>query len=340
MFNLLKKFLSNSNESEIAELQKLVDDINAIESHYASLDDQMLSSQTDLLVEKYKNKQSLDEILIDAFAVVRETSKRILEMRHFDVQLMGGVTLHQGKISEMRTGEGKTLIATLAVYLNSLAKKGVHVVTVNDYLAKRDALWMGKIYKFLGLTVGCIQNGGSMTLEYESGSSNLVLIDCPRSEAYKSDVVYGTNNEFGFDYLRDNMAQTHGEKVQRDLNFAIVDEVDNILIDEARTPLIISGPAPDKTQDYKRFSIIASKLNNDTDYQLDAKRQSIAINEAGIDKIENILNIDNLYSEENQIYSHLVDNAIKANEFYKKDQQYVVRDSEIIIVDEFTGRLM
>ena len=240
----------------------------------------------------------------------------------------------------MRTGEGKTLIATLAVYLNSLSKKGVHVVTVNDYLAKRDALWMGKIYKFLGLTVGCIQNGGSMTLEYESGSDNLILIDCARSEAYKSDVVYGTNNEFGFDYLRDNMAQTHGEKVQRDLNFAIVDEVDNILIDEARTPLIISGPAPDKTQDYKRFSTIASKLKNETDYQLDAKRQSIAINVAGIDKIENILNIDNLYSEENQIYSHLVDNAIKANEFYKKDQQYVVRDSVIIIVDEFTGRLM
>ena len=340
MFNLLKIFSSNSNESEIAELQKSVDEINAVESHYASLEDEALSSQTDLLIEKYENSQSLDEILIDAFAVVRETSKRILEMRHFDVQLMGGVSLHQGKISEMRTGEGKTLIATLAVYLNSLSKKGVHVVTVNDYLAKRDALWMGKIYKFLGLTVGCIQNGESMTLEYETDSSNLILIDCPRSEAYKSDVVYGTNNEFGFDYLRDNMAQNHEEKVQRDLNFAIVDEVDNILIDEARTPLIISGPAPDKTQDYKRFSMIASKLNTVTDYQLDPKRQSIAINEGGIDKIENILKIDNLYSEENQIYSHLIDNAIKANEFYKKDQQYVVRDSEIIIVDEFTGRLM
>ena len=339
MFNFIKKLIKNSNEEEIKNLFKVVDEINSLESKYSSLSDEELKSYTEKLKEKYMSHKSLEDILVDAFAVVREASSRCLEMRHFDVQLIGGLCLHQGKIAEMRTGEGKTLVATLAAYLNTLSGNSVHVVTVNDYLAKRDSLWMGKIYNFLGLSVGCIQNNASFVLENNS-KNELELIDSNREEVYKSDIVYGTNNEFGFDYLRDNMAQESEEKVQRNLDFAIVDEVDNILIDEARTPLIISGPAPDKTQDYKKFSRIASKLNLENDYQLDSKRQSVALTEDGIDKVEKELNIDNLYSEENQIYSHLLENAIKANNFYIKNDQYVVRDSEVIIVDEFTGRLM
>jgi len=339
MFNFIKKLIKNSNEEEIKNLYKIVDEINSLESKYASLSNEALRDSTKLLKEKYKSNESLDDILVDAFSVVREASNRCLSMRHFDVQLIGGLCLHQGKIAEMRTGEGKTLVATLAAYLNTLSEKSVHVVTVNDYLAKRDSVWMGTIYNFLGLTVGCIQNNGSFLLSKNS-ENQLELIDASREDVYKSDIVYGTNNEFGFDYLRDNMAQEPDEKVQRDLDFAIVDEVDNILIDEARTPLIISGPAPDKTQDYKKFSNIASKLNLETDYQVDTKRQSVALTEIGIDKVEKELNIENLYSEENQIFSHLLENAIKANNFYVKNDQYVVRDSEVIIVDEFTGRLM
>ena len=340
MLNILKKLIGNSNDDEIKDLYKIVDRINLLEENYINLSDQDLREQTNKLREKYKTTNSLDSILEEAFALVRETSKRCLGMRHFDVQMIGGICLHQGKIAEMRTGEGKTLIATLAAFLNTLSGNSVHVVTVNDYLAKRDAEWMGKIYKFLGLSVGCIQNSGSLILEKNDDSNDYNLIEVPRPEAYKSDIIYGTNNEFGFDYLRDNMAQEKNEKVQKNLTFAIVDEVDNILIDEARTPLIISGPAPDKTQDYKRFSNIASKLKLGEDYQIDAKRQSIALTEKGIDKVEKQLSVENLYSEENQIYSHLLENSIKAENFYIKNQQYVVRDSEIIIVDEFTGRLM
>ena len=340
MLNILKKLIGNSNDDEIKDLYKIVDRINLLEENYINLSDQDLREQTNKLREKYKTTNSLDSILEEAFALVRETSKRCLGMRHFDVQMIGGICLHQGKIAEMRTGEGKTLIATLAAFLNTLSGNSVHVVTVNDYLAKRDAEWMGKIYKFLGLSVGCIQNSGSLILEKNDDSNDYNLVEVPRPEAYKSDIIYGTNNEFGFDYLRDNMAQEKNEKVQKNLTFAIVDEVDNILIDEARTPLIISGPAPDKTQDYKRFSSIASKLKLEEDYQIDAKRQSIALTEKGIDKVEKQLSVENLYSEENQIYSHLLENSIKAENFYIKNQQYVVRDSEIIIVDEFTGRLM
>ena len=340
MLNILKKLIGNSNDDEIKDLYKIVDKINLLEENYINLSDQDLREETNKLREKYKTTNSLDSILEEAFALVRETSKRCLGMRHFDVQMIGGICLHQGKISEMRTGEGKTLIATLAAFLNTLSGNSVHVVTVNDYLAKRDAEWMGKIYKFLGLSVGCIQNSGSLILEENDDSNDYNLIEVPRPEAYKSDIIYGTNNEFGFDYLRDNMAQEKNEKVQKNLTFAIVDEVDNILIDEARTPLIISGPAPDKTQDYKRFSNIACKLKLEEDYQIDAKRQSIALTEKGIDKVEKQLSVENLYSEENQIYSHLLENSIKAENFYIKNQQYVVRDSEIIIVDEFTGRLM
>ncbi|MBL07038.1 MAG: preprotein translocase subunit SecA [Chloroflexi bacterium] len=339
MFNFLKKIIKNSNDEEIKNLSKIVDQINSLEGKYKSLSDSDIKRTTEVLKEKYKTDQSLDSILPEAFALVREASKRCLGMRHFDVQLLGGLCLHQGKISEMRTGEGKTLVATLPAYLNTLSGGTVHIVTVNDYLAKRDSVWMGKIYNFLGLSVGCIQNNGSFILREES-NGNLSLEDLTRPEVYKADIVYGTNNEFGFDYLRDNMAQESKEKVQRELDFAIVDEVDNILIDEARTPLIISGPAPDKSQDYKKFSKIASKLKLEDDYQVDAKRQSVALTEIGIDKVEKDLKIDNLYAEENQIYSHLLENAIKAENFYIKNDQYVVRDSEIIIVDEFTGRLM
>ncbi|MDC0252627.1 preprotein translocase subunit SecA [Chloroflexi bacterium] len=339
MFNFIKKLIKNSNEEEIKNLLKIVDEINSLESNYNSLSDEELKKSTLILKEKYSVNKSLDEILPEAFSVVREASSRCLSMRHFDVQLIGGLCLHQGKIAEMRTGEGKTLVATLAAYLNTLSEKSVHVVTVNDYLAKRDSLWMGNIYNFLGLSVGCIQNSGSFLIEKNS-NDQLELVDATREEVYKSDIVYGTNNEFGFDYLRDNMAQESKEKVQRDLDFAIVDEVDNILIDEARTPLIISGPAPDKTQDYKKFSKIASKLVLETDYQIDSKRQSVALTEKGIDKVEKELDIENLYSEENQIFSHLLENSIKANNFYIKNDQYVVRDSEVVIVDEFTGRLM
>ena len=340
MLNILKKIIGNSNDEDIKELQKIVDKINSLEENFINLSDEDLRSQTNKLKKKYKSFNSLDSVLEEAFALVREASKRSLGMRHFDVQMIGGICLHQGKIAEMRTGEGKTLIATLAAYLNTLSGDPVHIVTVNDYLAKRDSEWMGKIYKFLGLSVGCIQNNGSLLLEKNENSDEYTLIDTPRSEVYKSDIIYGTNNEFGFDYLRDNMAQNKNEKVQGNLNFAIVDEVDNILIDEARTPLIISGPAPDKTQDYKRFSNIASNLKVEEDYQIDSKRQSIALTEKGIDKVEKQLSIDNLYSEENQIFSHLLENSIKAESFYIKNQQYVVRDSEVIIVDEFTGRLM
>ena len=340
MLNILKKIIGNSNDEDIKELQKIVDKINSLEENFINLSDEDLRSQTNKLKKKYKSFNSLDSVLEEAFALVREASKRSLGMRHFDVQMIGGICLHQGKIAEMRTGEGKTLIATLAAYLNTLSGDPVHIVTVNDYLAKRDSEWMGKIYKFLGLSVGCIQNNGSLLLEKIENSDEYTLINTPRSEVYKSDIIYGTNNEFGFDYLRDNMAQNKNEKVQGNLNFAIVDEVDNILIDEARTPLIISGPAPDKTQDYKRFSNIASKLRVEEDYQIDSKRQSIALTEKGIDKVEKQLSIDNLYSEENQIFSHLLENSIKAESFYIKNQQYVVRGSEVIIVDEFTGRLM
>ena len=340
MFNILKKIIGNSNEDEVKALYKTVEKINSLESFYENLSDDELKEQTSILRNKYLSKNSLDLILEEAFAVVREASRRCLGMRHFDVQLIGGICLHQGKIAEMRTGEGKTLIATLAAYLNTLSGNDVHVVTVNDYLAKRDAEWMGKLYKFLGLSVGCIQNSGSMILEKNQESESLELIKVERDKAYNSNIVYGTNNEFGFDYLRDNMAQNKSEKVQKNLTFAIVDEVDNILIDEARTPLIISGPAPDKTQDYKKFSKIATKLNLEEDYQIDSKRQSVALTENGINKVEKDLNIENLYSENNQIFSHLLENSIKANNFYIKDEQYVVRDSEIIIVDEFTGRLM
>ena len=336
--SIFKKVLSVGSGKLATELNKKVELINAQEVELEKLSDENIKNRFQEIKQRTIN-EDVYSLEIDAFALVREAAKRTLGQRHYDVQLFGGMVLLRNKIAEMKTGEGKTLVSTLPIALRALYGKGVHVVTVNDYLAKRDSLWMGNIYNFLGLSVGCIQNSGSFLLEKNS-NDQLELVDATREEVYKSDIVYGTNNEFGFDYLRDNMAQESKEKVQRDLDFAIVDEVDNILIDEARTPLIISGPAPDKTQDYKKFSKIASKLVLETDYQIDSKRQSVALTEKGIDKVEKELDIENLYSEENQIFSHLLENSIKANNFYIKNDQYVVRDSEVVIVDEFTGRLM
>ncbi|MDH7479631.1 MAG: preprotein translocase subunit SecA, partial [Syntrophomonadaceae bacterium] len=275
--------------------------------------------------ERLDRGQTLDEILPEAFAVVREASRRVLGMRHFDVQLMGGIVLHQGRIAEMKTGEGKTLVATLPVYLNALTGKGVHVVTVNDYLARRDSEWMGRIYNYLGLSVGLIVHG----LDWDE-----------RKRSYDSDVTYGTNNEFGFDYLRDNMAHHPSQLVQRELNYAIVDEVDSILIDEARTPLIISGQAEKSNDLYYTFARIVPRLIRETDYNVDEKAHTVAITESGVAKVEKMLGVENLYDDKNIELTHHLNQALKAHGLMKRDRDYVVKDGQVIIVDEFTGRLM
>nr|BBH89188.1 protein translocase subunit SecA [Thermosporothrix sp. COM3] len=279
------------------------------------------------MVKRYRTGETLDDLLPEAFAVVRETGRRVINMRHYDVQLIGGYVLHQGKIAEMRTGEGKTLVATAPVYLNALTGKGVHVVTVNDYLARRDAEWMGNIYRFLGLTVGILVNA-------------IEPYTPERKAAYQADITYGTNNEFGFDYLRDNMATSLEQTVQRELNFAIVDEVDNILIDEARTPLIISGPGEEPTEMYAQFARWAPRLKEELDYTVDEKHRAVMLTEAGIDKIEKMAGIDNIYAEENLDMTRYMENALKAEILYKRDRDYIVKDGEVVIVDEFTGRQM
>src|SRR5579885_836626 len=279
------------------------------------------------MVKRYRNGKTLDDLLPEAFAVVREAGKRTIGMRHYDVQLIGGIVLHQGKIAEMKTGEGKTLVATLPSYLNALPGKGVHVVTVNDYLAKRDAEWMGHIYKFLGLSVGVIVNA--------------VDPQTPQRRAqYQADITYGTNNEFGFDYLRDNMVGSLEQMVQRDLNYAIVDEVDNILIDEARTPLIISGQGQESTDHYRQFAQWARRLKPETDYTVEEKTRTVILTEEGIEKIEKMAGIDNIYDEGNVELTRYMENAIKAEVIFKRDKDYIVKDGEVIIVDEFTGRQM
>jgi preprotein translocase subunit SecA len=369
MFGLLNKIVGDSNEKQIKKYQPLVDEINALEGEYQELSDDDLRGVTGELKERYEQGETLDELLPEAFAAVRETSRRHLGMRHFDVQLIGGMALHEGKIAEMRTGEGKTLVATLPSYLNALTGRGVHIVTVNDYLAKRDASWMGTIHHALGLTVGCLQNDASFVYDPErakeqqedraaatggSGDEEHVedgsiafaavagehLYETTKKEAYKADVVYATNNELGFDYLRDNMVDSIERQVQRGLYYAIVDEVDNILIDEARTPLIISGPARESGQEYRKFAQLARQLRPDRDFEIDQAKRTIAISEEGIERIEGILNVENLYAPENQMLSHFVENSIRAEYMYERDVQYVVNNNEIIIVDEFTGRLM
>lgn len=325
MLGILNKILGNSNDREVKKLNIIVEDVNRWEPEIEKLSDKELRKKTDEFKERLSEGETLEDILPEAFAVVREASKRTLGMRPFDVQVLGGIVLHQGRIAEMKTGEGKTLVATMPAYLNALTGKGVHVVTVNDYLARRDSEWMGKIYNFLGLEVGLIVHD----LDYEA-----------RKKAYNADITYGTNNEFGFDYLRDNMVLYKEQMVQRPLNYAIVDEVDSILIDEARTPLIISGQAEESTDIYYKFARFVPRLKEGEDYNVDEKAHSVMPTEKGIKKAESFLGVENLYDEENMELLHHFQQALKAHALMKIDRDYVVKDGQVIIVDEFTGRLM
>ena len=343
MRSLLQKIIGTKNDRDLKKIQPVVDKINSFEESLLGLDDDQLKAKTDEFKNRLNTGESLDDLLPEAFAVVREASKRVLGMRHFDVQMVGGIVLHSGKIAEMKTGEGKTLMATLPIYLNALTGKGVHVVTVNDYLASRDAQWMGNVYRFLGLTVDCIVHG---------------LTDQQRKVAYSCDITYGTNNEFGFDYLRDNMKFDLEDYVQRDLHYAIVDEVDSILIDEARTPLIISGPSEASSDLYYMVDRIIPRLvqgeiieerdgkigqstkQHTGDFTVDEKAKSAALTEDGVAKVEKLLDISNLYEPKNILLLHHVNQALKAHALFKRDVDYVVSDGEVQIVDEFTGRLM
>jgi len=343
MVKILEKIFGTKNDRELKRLYQIVEEINSLESKIASLSDSQLKAKTEEFKERLSKGESLDSILNEAFATVREVSKRTLGMRHFDVQLIGGIVLHEGKIAEMKTGEGKTLVATLAAYLNALEGKGVHIVTVNDYLARRDVQWMGPIYHFLGLSVGVIQPDASFLYDpnyrvYDKRFDR--LRPCSKKEAYLADITYGTNNEFGFDYLRDNMRYSLDELCQRELNYAIVDEVDSILIDEARTPLIISGPSEESTEIYYAVNRIIKYLKPDEDFKLDEKLKTIVLTEQGSQKSEKLLGIPNLYDPSNIQIVHHITQAIRAHYFFKKDVDYVVKDGKIIIVDEFTGRLL
>jgi preprotein translocase subunit SecA len=331
-------------ERELKRVQPYVEEINEIEPELQELDDAELRDKTTELRGRLLAGEDLDSLLPEAFAVVREASRRVIGMRHYDVQMVGGAILHGGKIAEMRTGEGKTLVATLPTYLNALTGKGVHVVTVNDYLARRDAQWMGKVYSALGMTVGVIQHEAAFiydpTYQAEEASMMSLRPAGHRREAYAADITYGTNNEFGFDYLRDNMVFRAEDMVQRDLHYAIVDEVDNILVDEARTPLIISGPAEAAADDYERFARVVTRMREDIDFTIEQRSRSIQMTEDGIDKVEQLLGVQNLYAPENMELSHYLENAMKAQFLFARDDQYVVNGQEIIIVDEFTGRMM
>ncbi|OGW15062.1 MAG: preprotein translocase subunit SecA [Nitrospinae bacterium RIFCSPLOWO2_12_FULL_45_22] len=324
-WEFVKRIVGSRNERELKRIQPLADQINQWEKDIQKLSDYQLQQKTGEFKERFEKGEGLEALLCEAFAVVREASRRVLDMRHFDVQLLGGIVLHEGKIAEMATGEGKTLVATLPVYLNALTGRGVHVVTVNDYLAKRDSEWMGVIYKFLGLTVGVIQHQ---------------MDDRQRQGAYLADVTYGTNNEFGFDYLRDNMKFSLEHYVQRELNYAIVDEVDSILIDEARTPLIISGLAEESTEKYYQIDRIIPRLKREEDYQIDEKARTVSLSEEGVGKAERLLAVENLYDPSNMEILHHVQQALKSHTLFKRDVDYVVKNGEVIIVDEFTGRLM
>ncbi len=322
---LIQKIFGTKNERDLKRLHPYVVAINEQEASVQKLSNDQLRAKTNEFKEKIDQGASLDDLLIEAFAVVREVAKRTLNMRHFDVQLMGGVVLYQGKIAEMKTGEGKTLVATLPAYLNALGGKGVHIVTVNDYLAKRDTEWMGPIYKFLGLKVGTIQHE---------------IPDYERKEAYRSDVTYGTNNEFGFDYLRDNMKFRLSDLVQREHNYAIVDEVDSILIDEARTPLIISGPTEESTAIYYKVDNLIRRLQKNQHFQVEEKTRTVALNEEGVGQSEKFLNVGNLYDLSHMDLIHAINQGLKAHHLFKKDVDYMVKEGKVIIVDEFTGRLM
>ncbi len=325
MLNVIKKIFGTQNEREIKSYLPIVDKINSLEPEISRLSDPALRDKTGEFKKRIEAGETLDDILPDAFAVTREAAKRTLGMRHFDVQLIGGIVLHKGKIAEMKTGEGKTLVATLPVYLNALDGRGVHVVTVNDYLARRDAQWMEPVYNMLGLRVGVIVHG---------------LSDEQRQENYGAEITYGTNNEFGFDYLRDNMKYDISQYVQRELNYAIVDEVDSILIDEARTPLIISGPSEESTDKYYKINRIIPNLKLETDFTLEEKNKSVVLTDEGNSKSERLLGLGNLYDQSNIEIVHHVLQGLRAHHMYKRDVDYVVKDGEVVIVDEFTGRLM
>ena len=325
MLDIVKKVFGTKNDRELKKLQPIVAAINELEPAVSGLTDEQLRNKTNEFRERIDQGASLDDLLSEAFAVVRETGKRVLNMRHFDVQLIGGYALHTGRIAEMKTGEGKTLVATLPAYLNGLGGKGVHVVTVNDYLARRDSEWMGQIYKFLGLDVGVVRHG---------------IDEVERRAAYAAGISYGTNNEFGFDYLRDNMKFESAHCVQRGHNFAIVDEVDSILVDEARTPLIISGPSEEATDKYHRINKIVPRLHRDIDYQVDEKHRTATLTEEGVGHAENLLSVENLYDPSNMEILHHINQGLKAHTLFKRDSEYVVKDGEVQIVDEFTGRLM
>ncbi len=346
MKKLFKRVLGDPQAKTIKRLRKRAIEVNKLESKYHNLSDAKLHDQTKVLMDRLQ-KESLDKILPDAFAVVREAAQRTLGQRHFDVQLIGGMVLHEGSIAEMKTGEGKTLVATLAVYLNALSGKGVHVVTVNDFLAQRDAGWMGQVYDFLGLKTGVIIADESYIFDKQYTNRKhdderfRHLKACTRQEAYAADVTYGTNNEFGFDYLRDNMVREVDQLRQRDLNFAIVDEVDSILIDEARTPLIISAPAVTSGSAYSQFAKIARQLKAETDYDVDEKRKSVILTDEGVEHVEKILGITSLYATENIRTIYHLEQALRAQTLFKRDKDYVVTgEGEIVIVDEFTGRLL
>ena len=325
MLKGVQKALRFGESRKVRELEETVARVNELEPDIEKLSDEELSTKTTEFLQRHDAGESLDELLPEAFATAREVARRTLGERHFDVQIMGGIVLYQGKIAEMKTGEGKTLVATLPVYLNHLSRKGVHVVTVNDYLAKRDSEWMGVIYRFLGMSVGLIQ----------------AQMEPPeRRIAYAADVTFGTNNEFGFDYLRDNMVVSLEHKVQRGHNYAIVDEVDSILIDEARTPLIISGAATESVQWYRQFAQVAKRLKRDRDYEVDEKSRTVAVTEEGVHRVEEILGVDNMYDDVHSDLVHHVDVAVKAKELFANEVDYMIKEGEVIIVDEFTGRMM
>ncbi len=364
MISIFSKFFGDANEKYLKSIQPLIDKVNKFEPEFKNFSREEFNKKTGEFKQRLKNNQTFDDILPEAFALVRKAAEKTLSQRHFDVQLIGGISLHQGKIVEMKTGEGKTLVSTLAAYLNTLDGKGVHIITVNDYLARRDAVWMGQIYCCLGLSVGCIihdsayvydpafsgeNNGSNLDDNERDKKRDLVggfkvvesyLRPVSRKEAYESDIVYGTNNEFGFDYLRDSMIYNLKDQVQRKLNYAIIDEVDSILIDEARTPLIISAPDIDATKTYSEFARIIPQLSGKQDYELDEKLKAVTLTEEGVNKIEKILGMDNIYEEKGMKYLHHLEQALKAEVIFKKDRDYVVKNGEIIIVDEFTGRLM
>jgi preprotein translocase subunit SecA len=352
MMSFLDKFIGSETDKMLREIRPIVDKINALESGILTLSDDELKAKTTEFRNRLHEGEELDEILPEAFAVVREASRRKRNERHFDVQLMGGIILHRGNIAEMRTGEGKTLVATLPAYLNALSGKGVHIVTVNDYLSRRDAVWMGEIYDSLGISVGVVNHDESFIYDPghkeldkerdEKGSYKVVnefLRPVSRREAYHADITYGTNNEFGFDYLRDNIEYEEPRLRQREHNFAIVDEVDSILIDESRTPLIISAPTTDSDELYVKFAVIAGKLQKGEHYTVDEKFKSISLTDSGISRAEELLGINNIYTEKGIKYVHHLETAVRAEALFHRDKEYVVKEDEVVIVDEFTGRL-